>query len=54
MIASFHVGNGRWVGFLIDLPWCRFTAEGWYESGARLLQAVPAVKPVASTATNIG
>src|SRR5579871_4244286 len=33
MIASFHAGDGRWLGFLIDLPWCRFTGEGWYESG---------------------
>jgi hypothetical protein len=41
MIASFHIGSGRWIGFLIDLPWCRFTAEGWYESGGRFLQAVP-------------
>jgi hypothetical protein len=45
MIASFQVGNGRWVGFLMDLPWCRFTAEGWYESGGRFLQAVSAAEP---------
>ena len=54
MIASFHVGSGRWVGFLIDLPWCRFTTEGWYESGARLLQAVPAVKPEPTRETESG
>jgi hypothetical protein len=50
MIASFHVGGGRWIGFLIDLPWCRFTAEGWYESGGRFLQAVPVAEPPPSTA----
>jgi hypothetical protein len=45
MHASFHAGDGRWVGFIIDLPWCRFTAAGWYESGARFLEAVPGVRP---------
>jgi hypothetical protein len=45
VIAQFHVGNGRWVGFLMDLPWCRFTAEGWYESGGRFLSAVPVGEP---------
>jgi hypothetical protein len=43
MIASFHAGDGRWVGLLLDLPWCQFKAEGWYESGGRFLKAVPAV-----------
>src|SRR5262249_11023114 len=42
MVASFHAGDGRWVRLLIDLPWCRFTAEGWYESGGRFLQCLPA------------
>ena len=45
VIAQFNVGNGRWVGFLMDLPWCRFTAEGWYESGGRFLSAVPVGEP---------
>jgi hypothetical protein len=45
MIASFHLANGEWVGFLMDLPWTRFTAEGWYESGGRFLQAVEPVNP---------
>ena len=40
MIASLEVGKGRWFGFLIDLSWCRFTKDGWYESGGRFLQAV--------------
>jgi hypothetical protein len=39
MIASFE-SHGRWLGFLIDLNWCRFTCQGWYESGGRFLQAV--------------
>ncbi|MGA2064289.1 MAG: hypothetical protein ABSG86_04950 [Thermoguttaceae bacterium] len=39
MIASLESGSG-WFGFLIDLSWCRFTRQGWYESGGRFLQAV--------------
>ena len=41
MIVSLEVGNGAWMGFLIDLTWCRFTKQGWYESGGRFLQVVP-------------
>ena len=31
---------GGWFGFLIDLTWCRFTRQGWYESGGRFLESV--------------
>jgi hypothetical protein len=41
MIVSLEVSPGIWLGFLIALSWCRFTKEGWYESGGRFLQAVP-------------
>ena len=44
MIASFHSGDDRWLGLLIDLRWCRFVGQGWYESGGKFLDAVPAVK----------
>jgi hypothetical protein len=40
MIASLESSKGQWLGFLIDLNWCRFTKGGWYESGGRFLQAV--------------
>jgi len=40
MVVSFETGNGSWLSFLIDLTWCRFTQQGWYESGGRFLQAV--------------
>ena len=40
VIASLE-DNGRWLGFLIDLKWCRFTRQGWYESGGRILESVP-------------
>jgi hypothetical protein len=40
MIASVEAPNGQWLGFLIDISWCRFTHQGWYESGGRLLRTV--------------
>jgi len=40
MIVSLEVGTDAWLGFLIDLTWCRFTKQGWYESGGRFLQVV--------------
>jgi hypothetical protein len=40
MIASMQAPSGQWVGFLIDLNWCRFTKQGWYESGGRFLDPV--------------
>jgi hypothetical protein len=46
MIASLEC-NGHWLGFIIDLRWCRFTRQGWYESGGRFLQAVSS--PIANT-----
>lgn len=44
MIASLQAVNGQWVGFLIDLNWCRFTKQGWYESGGRFLE--PVLSPI--------
>jgi hypothetical protein len=40
MIASLECGRGNWLAFLIDLNWCRFTKDGWYESGGRFLQTM--------------
>lgn len=40
MIVSLEAGNGKWLAFLINLTWCRFTRQRWYESGGRFLQAV--------------
>ena len=40
MIVSLEAGGGQWLAFLIDLSWCRFTQQGWYESGGRFLQSV--------------
>ncbi len=46
MIASLEAGNGQWIAFLIDLNWCRFTKQGWYESGGRFLRSV--LSPIAA------
>ena len=40
MIASLEATDGGRHGFLIDLTWCRFTKQGWYESGGRFIEAV--------------
>ena len=40
MIASLETGGNRWMTFLIDLSWCRFIKQGWYESGGRFLRSV--------------
>jgi len=40
MIVSFEAGNDAWLSFVINLTWCRFTKQGWYESGGRFLRAV--------------
>jgi len=40
-IACLGTTSGARLGFLIDLNWCRFTRQGWYESGGRFLRAVP-------------
>jgi hypothetical protein len=42
MIVSLETAGGTKLGFLIELSWCRFTRHGWYESGGRFRQAVPA------------
>ena len=37
-IVSFESGTDIALSVLIDLSWCRFTRQGWYESGGRFLQ----------------
>ncbi len=54
MIVSLETGTcsqdgiSQWVGLLIDLSWCRFNGEGWYESGGCFLQTV--LSPLGSSA----
>ncbi len=47
MIVSLETADSQWIGFLIDLSWCRFTKQGWYESGGRFIQSV--LSPVNSS-----
>ena len=46
VIASLPNHEHRYVGFLLDITWCRYTTLGWYESGGRFLELVPS--PVGS------
>ncbi len=40
VVASLERPHDGWYAFLLDLRWCRFTRQGWYESGGRFLEAV--------------
>jgi hypothetical protein len=40
VIASLESAGGQRLSFLVDLSWCRFIRQGWYESGGRFLRAV--------------
>jgi len=40
MIVSLEALDGTWIGFLVDLTWCRFTRHRWYESGGKFLGSV--------------
>ena len=40
VIASLERPQDGWYAFLLELRWCRFTRQGWYESGGRFLEAV--------------
>jgi hypothetical protein len=39
-IVNLQDHSGRTVSLLIDLSWCRFTRQGWYDSGGRFLEIV--------------
>jgi hypothetical protein len=38
MIAAFASTEGEEIEMLVDLTWCRFMGQGWYESGGRFVQ----------------
>ncbi len=40
-IVTLEDESGYTAGLLIDIAWCRFTSQGWYESGGRFLKVVP-------------
>ncbi len=43
-IISLEDNAGRSVSLLIDLSWCRFTRQGWYDSGGRFLEIVDPIQ----------
>lgn len=40
VIVSLEKGDGRAFCFLLDVHRCRFTRQGWYESGGRFVASV--------------
>ncbi len=46
MIATLEGAGGAPLAFMIDVTWCRFTKQGWYESGGRFLDVVPSTMPL--------
>ncbi|HUT93031.1 MAG TPA: hypothetical protein VMY37_26440 [Thermoguttaceae bacterium] len=51
MIALLETAGVR-LALLIDVTWCRFLKQGWYESGGRFLQTVHVPVGPADTANN--
>ncbi|MBS0209906.1 MAG: hypothetical protein JSS27_13235 [Planctomycetes bacterium] len=35
-ILAVVENDGKEMHFVVDLEWCRFTKQGWYESGGRI------------------
>ncbi|HEY2760789.1 MAG TPA: hypothetical protein VGI75_08600 [Pirellulales bacterium] len=40
--TCFNAGDHRWLGLVLDLRWCRFAGQGWYESGGRFVNTFSA------------
>jgi hypothetical protein len=40
MIVSLESSDGSRSAFVVDLSWCRFTRQGWYESGGKFLEVL--------------
>ncbi len=40
VIVQLEVANGKQYSFLLQLLWCRFLREGWYESGGRFSRLI--------------
>ncbi|HWA99124.1 MAG TPA: hypothetical protein VG713_11555 [Pirellulales bacterium] len=40
IVVSVDNGQGVGLRFLVDVNWCRFTRQGWYESGGRFVRAL--------------
>jgi hypothetical protein len=40
VVVELESPSDRQVRLLVDLDWCRFTRQGWYESGGRFVRTV--------------
>jgi hypothetical protein len=40
VVVSLEKRDGHWLSFLLDVHRCRFTRQGWYESGGRFLSVI--------------
>lgn len=45
MLVTLDTVDSLQAAFIIDLAWCRFTRQGWYESGGRFLGLAPDEPP---------
>ncbi|MHB8897630.1 MAG: hypothetical protein ACYC6Y_02665 [Thermoguttaceae bacterium] len=43
MIVVLESADGTISPFVVDLGWCRFTHQGWYESGGKFVDVLPEV-----------
>jgi len=43
MIVSLEASDGSASTFVVNLGWCRFTRQGWYESGGKFLDVLASV-----------
>ncbi len=40
VVVELESPSDRQVRLLVDLDWCRFTRQGWYESGGRFVRTI--------------
>lgn len=45
MVAWLETKGGQTHPVLVELLWCRFTKEGWYDNGGRLLRVIDVPVP---------
>lgn len=43
-IVTLQEASGRTLALLIELAWCRFIRQGWYDSGGRFLDLLAAAQ----------
>ena len=54
VIATLATIDQSEVELLVDLNWCRFTRQGWYESGGRFVRAIEPNSAASVVAPMIG